>query len=220
MAYPTPICQLIKEHNLQQKLELSVHKRTTCSSFDASNLPTSFSPALHSRSSQAPQRPGLSDPKLGGECTSEAVAPTLNQRDCPRPVSSVRSTGHGRGYSQPLPLKLVFAGMPESMAPGGPVSLLPQLVRSLLPGLIITACIGLSMRNATMAGHSPAVSLLFRIWIWLKSEWIQGLPEEKAACEFDCRRDQCLFGEWLSSKWRCAQEARENATHPCNRYFR
>jgi hypothetical protein len=28
---------------------------------------------------------------------------TLNQRDCPRPVSSVSSTGHGRGDSQSWP---------------------------------------------------------------------------------------------------------------------
>lgn len=72
-----------------------------------------------------------------------------------------------------------------------------------------------------MAAHSPAGPLLSRIWIWLKSEWVQELQEEKAACEFDCRRDQCLFGEWLSCKWRCAQEARENAIDPSsNPYFR
>jgi hypothetical protein len=67
----------------------------------------------------------------------------------------------------------------------------------------------------------PTVGLLSRLWLWLKNEWIQDVPEEKAFCEFDCRKERCLFGGWSACKWRFADEARESAIDPAsNPYFR
>jgi hypothetical protein len=31
---------------------------------------------------------------------------------------------------------------------------------------------------------------------WLKEQIIQDVPEDIALCEFDCRKSQCLMGEW------------------------
>jgi hypothetical protein len=31
---------------------------------------------------------------------------------------------------------------------------------------------------------------------WFKAVWIQDVPEEIAACEFECRRTECRQGEW------------------------
>jgi len=38
--------------------------------------------------------------------------------------------------------------------------------------------------------------LLKRVWQWFKDQWIREVPEEFALCEFDCRKLQCLEGEW------------------------
>ncbi len=40
------------------------------------------------------------------------------------------------------------------------------------------------------------LGLLNRVWQWVKDQWIREVPEEFALCEFDCRKLQCLEGEW------------------------
>lgn len=35
-----------------------------------------------------------------------------------------------------------------------------------------------------------------RLRRWFKSRWIQDVPEDIAACEFECRRLECRQGEW------------------------
>jgi hypothetical protein len=67
----------------------------------------------------------------------------------------------------------------------------------------------------------PTAGLLSRLWLRLKNEWIQDVPEEKAVCEFDCRKERCLFGDWSDCQWRFAHEALESVIDPAsNPYFR
>lgn len=54
----------------------------------------------------------------------------------------------------------------------------------------------------------PTAGLLSRLWFRLKNEWIQDVPEEKAVCGFDCRKERCLFDDRSAGKWRFAREAR------------
>jgi hypothetical protein len=42
---------------------------------------------------------------------------------------------------------------------------------------------------------------------WLKHQWVMEVPEDLALCEFDCRRQQCLFEEWA-----CCQRRMSNAS--------
>ena len=37
---------------------------------------------------------------------------------------------------------------------------------------------------------------LRRLWRWIKTRLIQDVPEDIAACEFDCRRTECRQGDW------------------------
>jgi len=37
---------------------------------------------------------------------------------------------------------------------------------------------------------------------WLKAQIVRDVPEDIALCEFDCRKGQCLFGEWESCERR------------------
>ena len=37
---------------------------------------------------------------------------------------------------------------------------------------------------------------LFRLRRWIKSRLIQDVPEEIAACEFECRKTRCQRGDW------------------------
>jgi hypothetical protein len=32
-------------------------------------------------------------------------------------------------------------------------------------------------------------------WLGLKNEWLQDVPEEKAVCEFDGRKERCLVDD-------------------------
>jgi hypothetical protein len=73
-----------------------------------------------------------------------------------------------------------------------------------------------------MAEHRPPTAgLPSRLWRRLKNEEIQDVPKEKAVCEFDGRKERCLFGDWSACQWRFAHEARESAIDPAsNPYFR
>jgi hypothetical protein len=44
---------------------------------------------------------------------------------------------------------------------------------------------------------------------WLKGQIIAEVPMELALCEFDCRRNQCPWGEWLSCERRISKAAGE-----------
>jgi hypothetical protein len=37
---------------------------------------------------------------------------------------------------------------------------------------------------------------IYQLRQWFKTRLIQNVPEEIAACEFECRRTDCLQGEW------------------------
>lgn len=54
-----------------------------------------------------------------------------------------------------------------------------------------------------MAEHtSKSNSSLTRLWTWVKNQWVQEVPQASALCEFDCRKSQCLEGEWVSCERR------------------
>jgi hypothetical protein len=44
---------------------------------------------------------------------------------------------------------------------------------------------------------------------WIKDQWVRSVPGEIAVCEFDCRKDQCLEGEWVSCERRITRAAGE-----------
>jgi len=44
---------------------------------------------------------------------------------------------------------------------------------------------------------------------WLKGQWVRDVPPESALCEFDCRKEQCLEGEWISCDRRLTRAAGE-----------
>ena len=37
---------------------------------------------------------------------------------------------------------------------------------------------------------------------WLKDQIVQDVPQDIALCEFECRKGQCLMGEWESCERR------------------
>lgn len=43
---------------------------------------------------------------------------------------------------------------------------------------------------------------LVRLWTWAKSQWVQEVPVAEELCEFDCRKQQCMEGEWASCERR------------------
>ena len=45
---------------------------------------------------------------------------------------------------------------------------------------------------------------------WLMNEIVQDVPEENAICEFDCRKPQCTFEQWLSCERRLQGVAQRN----------
>lgn len=49
--------------------------------------------------------------------------------------------------------------------------------------------------------------MLRKLLSWLKNP-VAEVPEEIAACEFDCSKTECLFGDWLQCERRL--EARDS----------
>lgn len=48
-----------------------------------------------------------------------------------------------------------------------------------------------------MVGQKEKVlSPFFRLRRWIKGRLIQDVPEDIAACEFECRRTECHQGDW------------------------
>ena len=50
---------------------------------------------------------------------------------------------------------------------------------------------------------------LTRVWQWFKDQWIREVPEEFALCEFDCRKLQCLEGQWATCDRRLSHASGE-----------
>jgi hypothetical protein len=41
-------------------------------------------------------------------------------------------------------------------------------------------------------------SFFTRVLCWLKGQIVADVPAEDAICEFDCRKQQCSYGEWAA----------------------
>ena len=40
------------------------------------------------------------------------------------------------------------------------------------------------------------MKILPNLWKWLSEQIVGDVPEGDAVCEFDCRNEQCLQGDW------------------------
>jgi hypothetical protein len=47
-----------------------------------------------------------------------------------------------------------------------------------------------------VAQTDKRLSPFFRLRRWIKSRLIQDVPEDIAACEFECHRTECRQGDW------------------------
>lgn len=61
---------------------------------------------------------------------------------------------------------------------------------------------------------SKSASSLTRLWAWVKNQWVQEVPQADAVCEFECRKAQCLEGEWASCERRLARAEIELVPEP------
>ena len=50
------------------------------------------------------------------------------------------------------------------------------------------------------------MNLVRAVWGWLRRQIVDDVPEGDAICEFDCRKSQCLVGEWETC-WRRLRRA-------------
>ena len=57
-------------------------------------------------------------------------------------------------------------------------------------------------------------SRVARLCRWLKEQMVKDVPPETALCEFDCRKPQCLEGEWAGCERRLSQAAGELMPDP------
>jgi hypothetical protein len=55
---------------------------------------------------------------------------------------------------------------------------------------------------------------LTRLIRWIQGQWVREIPSELALCEFDCRKDQCLEGEWSNCERRLTHAAGELMPEP------
>jgi hypothetical protein len=46
---------------------------------------------------------------------------------------------------------------------------------------------------------------LRQLWEWLLGQWVAPVPADIALCEFECRKDQCLYDEWASCERRISK---------------
>jgi hypothetical protein len=44
---------------------------------------------------------------------------------------------------------------------------------------------------------------------WLKKDWIADVPPELAVCEFECRRNECLYEDWVCCQRRTSGLAKQ-----------
>jgi hypothetical protein len=61
-----------------------------------------------------------------------------------------------------------------------------------------------------MSSNRRKLSISLRhCWQQLKDHLIEEVPEDIAVCEFDCRKGQCLYREWISCERRLSKAAGE-----------
>jgi hypothetical protein len=48
-----------------------------------------------------------------------------------------------------------------------------------------------------------------RGWRWFKDQLVREVPPESAACEFECRKEQCLHDEWVTCEHRLSRAAQQ-----------
>jgi len=53
------------------------------------------------------------------------------------------------------------------------------------------------------------MNLLRNIWDWARGHIVSEVSEDDALCEFDCRKPQCVEGEWEYCTRRLQQAAGE-----------
>jgi hypothetical protein len=53
------------------------------------------------------------------------------------------------------------------------------------------------------------MNLSRKLWNWVRGHSIGEVPEDDALCEFDCRKPQCVEGEWESCARRLQRAAGE-----------
>ena len=46
---------------------------------------------------------------------------------------------------------------------------------------------------------------------WIKDQLVRDVPDKLAVCEFDCNKNQCLEGEWISCERRATGELKANS---------
>jgi len=67
----------------------------------------------------------------------------------------------------------------------------------------------LGRRRSIADERSKIRSLRFRSWQWIKDQIFKEVPKEIELCEFDCRKEQCVQGEWETCDRRLHQAAGE-----------
>ena len=48
-------------------------------------------------------------------------------------------------------------------------------------------------------------TVLIRVWGWIRGQFVQDVPEGIVLCEFDCRKEQCVIGEWQPATGVCTR---------------
>lgn len=56
--------------------------------------------------------------------------------------------------------------------------------------------------------------LIRRLWLWIRNQVVQEVPEDCALCEFDCRKGQCTMEEWATCERRLKRAAGELMPSP------
>ncbi len=64
--------------------------------------------------------------------------------------------------------------------------------------------------------RSKIKASLTRLWQWVKDQIVQEVPEDIEVCEFDCRKKQCVTGEWESCDRRLHKAEGELMPPPAN----
>ena len=60
-----------------------------------------------------------------------------------------------------------------------------------------------------MPNAQPSRGFFSRTWRWLKDQIVREVPPEDGLCEFDCRKEQCLYDEWATCERRLTRAAGE-----------
>ncbi len=50
---------------------------------------------------------------------------------------------------------------------------------------------------------------LRRLWEWIVGHWVSNVPAEIMVCEFECKKEQCLQGEWDTCEHRILRSAEQ-----------